>query len=40
MVFMERHRILFFFFVLPHSAKESLTEGAILKKVGRGPLLY
>lgn len=30
----------FFFFVLPHSAKESLTEGAILKKVGRGPLLY
>lgn len=30
----------FFFFVLPHSAKESLTEGAILKKVGRGLLLY
>lgn len=39
MVFMERHRILFFF-VLPHPAKESLTEGAILKKVGRGPVLY
>lgn len=39
-VYGETQNTFFFFFVLPHSAKESLTEGAILKKVGRGPLLY